>query len=139
MSKVSIWLAPPFIHRRMQRFLFFVTSSAALFAWASPPQLGRMRPPPVTAAPLMKARRLRWDCVWVTCDSGSMVEPELAAVDEHPDDVFHGRVGLRLALDVAHDRFQFLRLRRTVQHCEVHPLDPLLPRLRRSQNLVRQV
>ena len=32
MSKVSIWLAPPFIHSRMHRFLFFVTCSAALRA-----------------------------------------------------------------------------------------------------------
>src|SRR5436305_14493613 len=82
MSNVSIWLAPPFIHRRVQRFLFFVTSWAAERACASPPQLGRMSPPPVTAAPLMNARRDRWDCTWViSCLKAAEFYPQISQID----------------------------------------------------------
>lgn len=59
MSNVSIWLAPPFIHRRMHRFLARAAAAAALRAWASPPQFGRISPDPATAAPFRNARRLR--------------------------------------------------------------------------------
>src|SRR6185312_8879227 len=61
MSKVSIWLAPPFIHKRMHRFLDFLAASAALRAWASPPQFGTTSPDPITAAPLRNARRDKWE------------------------------------------------------------------------------
>src|SRR3954468_20580615 len=58
MSNVSIWLAPPLAHRRMQRLPRFAASAAAVRAWNSPPQLATA-PPAVTRAPLRKARRAR--------------------------------------------------------------------------------
>src|SRR5262245_55400580 len=58
MSKVSIWLAPPFIHRRMQRLPAFFAVSAAERACTRPPQLGTTRPPVVASAPLRNARRV---------------------------------------------------------------------------------
>src|SRR4051812_20734220 len=63
MSNVSIWLAPPLAHRRMQRLPRFAASAAAVRAWNSPPQLATA-PPAVTKAPLRNARRAR--CGFVT-------------------------------------------------------------------------
>ena len=46
MSNVSIWLAPPFIHSRMHRFLAFVAASAAERGVRQPAPVGQERPPP---------------------------------------------------------------------------------------------
>ena len=54
MSKVSIWLAPPFIHSRMQRLPRLAASAAMVCEWNSPPQLATAMPPAVTSAPLRK-------------------------------------------------------------------------------------
>ncbi len=59
MSKVSIWLAPPFIHSRMQRLPRFCASATIACELNRPPQLATVSPPPVTSAPLRNARRLR--------------------------------------------------------------------------------
>ena len=50
MSKVSIWLAPPFIHRRMQCLPRFVASAAIAASANRPPQLATAAPPAADAA-----------------------------------------------------------------------------------------
>src|SRR5215510_7683882 len=62
-SKVSIWLAPPFIHSRMQRLPRFFASAAIVWELTSPPQLGSATPPVVASAPLRNARRLTCSCL----------------------------------------------------------------------------
>src|SRR5262249_31201644 len=90
MSNVSIWLAPPFIHRRMQRLPCFRDPSAPAPEANSPPQLGTA-PAAVTSVPLSRARRLRWSairqrgCMAGARRQGSMVEPELGGVQQGPD------------------------------------------------------
>src|SRR5438045_1388172 len=60
MSKVSIWLAPPFAHSRMQRLFWRAASWAMVCELNSPPQLATAMPPAVASVALRKARRLRW-------------------------------------------------------------------------------
>src|SRR4051812_22068391 len=60
MSNVSRWLAPPAIHRRMQRLPRRWASAAIDCEPNRPPQLGTARPPAPTRAPLSRERRDRW-------------------------------------------------------------------------------
>src|SRR5204863_9828482 len=103
MSKVSRWLAPPAIHRRMQRLGFFCASWAIVSELKSAPQLPTAIPAAPRTVPLRIALR-------VTCSdppqaqgftsASSMVEPEFRGVEKHPDRLLDKRVGLRAAGEV---------------------------------------
>ncbi len=59
MSKVSNWLAPPFIQSRMHRFCFLLTSLAAACEWNKLPQFISEPPVAVAMVPFSNARRDR--------------------------------------------------------------------------------
>src|SRR5262245_47595245 len=87
MSKVSIWLAPPFIHSKMQCLAFLPTSAAIDVEWNRLPKLATAAPLAVASVPLRKARRL-------TCSAGvhrgfirrSPQAHGLQSVGLHPND-----------------------------------------------------
>src|SRR5262245_49902040 len=120
MSNVSRWLAPPAIQRRMHFLPFFRASWAIVSELKSDPQLATARPPAPTTVPFRNARR-------VTCSGPPhsqgftarpplVVEPELAAVDEHPDRFFHGRLGLRGLRQVRDELLALRSAREAAQH-----------------------
>src|SRR5205807_3131713 len=106
----------------------------------SAPQLGRISPEPETTAPLMKARRERWEIMEKLREaaSGLMVKPELAAVHQHPDHFLVERLRLVLLPEVLHHVRRLGRVRLPVQDREEQPLDVLLDRLLRRHHRLEQ-
>ena len=69
-----------------------------------------------------------------------MIEPELRAVQQHPDRLLDQRRRPSASeVRCATKRFALLRLRRPAQHRQEQPVDALLPRLRRGQQRVGEV
>src|SRR5579862_3710671 len=142
MSKVSIWLAPPFIQSRMQCLLRLRASAAIVCEWNRPPKLPTARPVVVARVPFRKARRH-------TCSAGlqcgfmgflptptgcnpwaciSVIEPKFATAQQHPDRLLDQRVGFLGVRGQVFDKTLPLLLSwKAGEHAEVKLIDPLFP------------
>ena len=132
MSKVSIWLAPPFIHSRMQRLALFwhLGGDASRVEQAAP--VGDGQAAAGDKRPLEEGPTAEMFLSWtaqlhgLVSDSGeqakpvrprqSMVEAKLRAVDQHPDGLLDQRLGcLGVRGEVGHEALPLLGPRQTGQ------------------------